>query len=622
MNQVKLILGLLAVWIAPQLTFGQRADAADRPNFVWILSEDNSKHYLKLFDKDGAPTPNIEALARDGIVFERAFSCGPVCSVARTTLATGCYGPRIGTQYHRKLKLAPMPKGLRMFPAYLREAGYYTTNNSKKDYSAVEGAGVWDESSKRATWRKRPTKETPFFHMQSFGQSHESSLHFKRADMKRGTLQTSPDSVKLADCHPDTPTFRYTYARYHDRMGVIDQAVGKLVGQLRQDGLLDDTFIFYFGDHGGVLPRSKGYVYESGLHVPLVVRVPENWQHLASMKRGSRTKGFVEFVDFGPTLLNLAGLKVPKQVDGRPFLGADVSAESLAERTEAFGHADRFDEKYDFCRSLRMGDFKYIRNYHAYYPDGLQNNYRYRMLAYAEWRTLFRDGKLNAQQRQFFEARPAEQLFDIETDPHEVRNLAGDPEHAQSLRDLRGLLAQRLKEMPDLSFYPESDMVARAMDNPVAFGQTHKKEIARLIDVADLCLMPLAEAKPKLEKAMASENPWERYWALVAGSCFGERAKSLVPAAEARLKDDERLVRVRAAEFLGIAGAADPRPTLYDALNTTKSDVEALIIFNTAVFFNDRATRAYPFDLNQLNMKATGGQVMRRIEYLKSKTPK
>ena len=613
---------IVVVYVAALVICSQGVKAAERPNFVWILSEDNSKHYLKLFDDSGAATPNIAALARDGIVFERAFSCGPVCSVARTTLATACYGPRIGTQYHRKLKLAPMPNGLRMFPAYLRTAGYYTTNKNKKDYNAVEGRGVWDESSNKATWRKRPTKETAFFHMQSFGMSHESSLHFKQAEMKRGGLRTEADSVKLAPYHPDTPTFRYTYARYHDRMGAIDEVVGKLVGQLKEDSLLEDTFIFYFGDHGGVLPRSKGYIYESGLHVPLVVRIPENWKHLVTLQRGSRTKGFVEFVDFGPTLLRLAGLDVPKQIDGRPFLGPDVSAQSLAARDETFGHADRFDEKYDLCRSYRKGRYKYIRNYQAFYPDGLQNNYRYRMLAYAEWRTRFLAGKLNAQQRQFFERRPVEQLFDIESDPHEVRNLAGDPRHVNALRDLRRRLQQRVKGMPDLSFYPESHMVQHALADPVAFGQAHKEEIARLIDVADLSLLPLAEARPRLEKALASKNQWERYWALTACSCFGEQARALVPAATARLKDDARLVRVRAAEFLVILGETDPRPTLYEALNTTDSDVEALIILNTVVFFADHAGGGYPFDLAKLNMKATGGQVPRRISYLQLKSQK
>ncbi len=603
--------------VAAQMLFAATALAAGRPNFVWILSEDNSKHYLRLFDENGAATPHIDALAQAGVVFERAFSCSPVCSVARTTLITGCYGPRIGTQYHRRLKMAAMPPGLRMFPAYLRQAGYYTTNNSKKDYNAVEGEGVWDESSKRATWRKRPSADTPFFHMQSYAMSHESSLHFKRAQMKLDELGAPPDGVAVAPCHPDTPTFRYTYARYHDRIGLIDEAVGKLVAGLEQDGLLEDTFIFYFGDHGGVLPGSKGYIYEAGLHVPLVVRIPSNWKHLVRLERGTRTQGFVSFVDFGPTLLHLAGLDVPEQVDGRPFLGPGVSREQLAARDEAFGYADRFDEKYDLCRSLRKGRYKYIRNYQAFYPDSLQNNYRYNMLAYQQWRSLHRQGKLNPAQRRFFEPKAVEALYDLEADPYEVNNLAGDPAHRSTLRDLRGRLQSRVKGLPDLSLFPESYLVDHAMDNPVGFGRAHAQRIARLVDVADLSLLPFEQAKAGLEGALASSDRWQRYWALIACSCFADAATSLVPAAKGRLEDSEPLVRVRAAEFLGIVGAADPRPTFYEVLATTDSPVEALLTLNSVVFFHDRTTKPYRFDVSKLDMRVKGGQTERRISYLR-----
>jgi len=621
MNQATCRWIVLCLAVAATLCCAGALTAAERPNFVWILSEDNSTHYLRLFNKNGAPTPQIDSLAAAGVVFEHAFSCGPVCSVARTTLITGCYAPRIGTQYHRRAKMAAMPDGLRMFPAYLRQAGYYTTNNSKKDYNAEEGKGVWDESSRQATWRNRPSADVPFFHMQNYGMSHESSLHFKRQQMQPDQLGTSPEDVFVAPCHPDTPTFRYTYARYHDRIGAIDDVVGKLVSELEKDGLLEDTFIFYFGDNGGVLPGSKGYIYETGLHVPLVVRVPSRWKHLVTLKRGTRAEGFVSFIDFGPTLLHLAGLKVPRQMDGRPFLGPDVSEQQLNARDEAFGYADRFDEKYDLCRSLRKGRYKYIRHYQAFYPDALQNNYRYRMLAYQEWRALYRQGKLNARQRQFFEPKPVEALYDLETDPYEVNNLAKDPAYAETLGELRGRLQQRVKGMPDLSFYPESHLVDRALDNPVAFGRAHAKEIARLVDVADLSLLPFVEAGPALEKALASANPWERYWALIACSSFGDEAKALVPAARKRLDDSELLVRVRAAEFLGIVGAADPRPTLVDVLNTTTSPTEALLTFNTVVFFHDRTPSGYPFDLKALDMQVTAGEVGRRIEYLQSRSP-
>ena len=611
----------LALMGATFLLFGStsRSYAAERPNFVWLLSEDNSKHYLELFDEQGAPTPNIAALARDGIVFERAFSCSPVCSVARTTLMTGCYGPRIGTQFHRKIKTAPMPEGFRMFPAYLRDAGYYTTNNSKKDYNAVEGKGVWDQSSKNASWRKRPKQDQPFFHMQSFGQSHESSLHFPQSQVKPENLQTSVDDITLADYHPDTPIFRYTLARYHDRIREIDRQIGNVVSQLKEDGLLEDTFIFYFGDHGGVLPRSKGYLYESGLHVPLVVRVPKNFQDQVQLERGSRTQGFVQFFDFGPTVLHLAGIDVPSEVDGRPFLGPKVLAEELAARDEAIGYADRFDEKYDLVRSLRKGRFKYIRNYQAFYPDGLQNNYRYRMLAYSQWRKMHAEGKLNGAQRAFFEAKPVEALYDLEADPHEVNNLATDPQHARTLVQLRKRLRSWLDEKHDLSAYPDSHLIDHALENPTRFGEENAAQIRRLWDTADLALLPFDEARPELEKALASSDPLQKYWALTACSCFGKDAAPLYAAARQLLEDEHPLVRLRAAEFLGITGQVNPQPLLAEILNDVTSPVEALIILNSVVYFQDAAPQKYAVDTNSLKMKVKSDGVRRRLDYLTGK---
>ncbi|HAV65400.1 MAG TPA: sulfatase, partial [Verrucomicrobiales bacterium] len=525
--------------------------ATERPNVVWILSEDNSKHFLKLFDPAGAATPNIGRLAAEGLAFDHAFSCAPVCSVARTTLMSGIHAPRIGTQFHRKLEPVTLPAGWHLWPWYLRQAGYYTSNNAKTDYNTAGNEGVWNESSGKATWRRRPNPETPFFHMQTFGQSHESSLHFSSEEMATGKTVTDPASVKLAGYHPDTPTFRHTYARYHDRMSVIDEKVGELVEQLRADGLLEDTFIFYFGDHGGVLPGSKGYARETGLHVPLVVRVPDRWRHLAVAERGVRISGFVSFVDFGPTVLRLAGVTVPEHLDGRPFMGADVSLAEVDRRDTVFGYADRFDEKYDLVRTVRKGHFKYVRNFQAHYPDGLQNNYRYRNLAYQEWRALFRAGRLTPGQRAFFETKPAEALYDLKSDPYETRNLAGVKNHAETLAGLRTELTSQLKNWPDLSFFPESVLVEEAMSEPVAFGAAKRAEIAELIDTANLQLLPFAAAEPGLRSAMASGNPWKRYWGLIGCSVFGEAARPLAEQAKLLLTDPEPMVRVRAAEFLG-----------------------------------------------------------------------
>ena len=590
--------------------------AADRPNFLWLISEDNSTHFMRLFDETGPATPNIEKLAEHGLTFDFAFSNAPVCSVARSTLVTSCYAPRIGTQFHRREKLVPMPEGLRMFPAYLRDAGYYTTNNRKEDYNAIKTKDVWNESSGKANWGKRKPGQ-PFFHQQSsYKVTHESSLHFPASTMETPT-ETDARSVFLAPCHPDTPTFRYTYARYHDRIKMMDAQIGEMVDRLAREGLLEDTFIFYFGDHGGVLPGSKGYLWERGLHVPLVVRVPEKWKHLVDAELGTRVRGFVNFVDFGPTLLHLAGVKVPDGFDGRPFLGKGVRLAEVNSRDETFGYADRFDEKYDLVRTLRKGNLKYMRSYQPFNFDGLQNDYRYKMLAYAEWRQLYKEGKLNPVQSQFFEPRPAEALYDLANDPYETRNLAGDPKYADALADIRYRLTSLVKGLPDLSFIPESDLVARGFEDPVAFGQANKSQIARLIDIADLSLLPWAQAKRGVAKAFSSKNPWERYWGLIVCSSQGKVANELVDEAQKLAAGDpDLLVRVRAAEFLGLIGAADPRPTITDALLKSESPVEANLILNTAVLLQD-GKPGYRFDLPR--GKIIGDRPRGKVRYVSAR---
>ena len=595
--------------------FAEQSHAADRPNVVWIVSEDNSHHYLKHFFESGAPTPNIEAMAAHGITFDHAFSNAPVCSVARSTLATGCLGPRIGTQFHRKHTIATLPQGLRMFSELLRDAGYYTSNNSKTDYNATPSKEAWDESSRTASWRKRRSPNQPFFHMESHAQSHESSLHFSQEVFENEETTTDPESVKLADYFPNTAKFRYTHARYHDRMAVIDEIVGSTISKLKEDGLLEDTFVFYFGDHGGVLPRGKGYIYESGLHVPLVVRVPDKWQHLIDRENGSRAPGFVSFIDFGPTVLNLAEVKVPEQMDGIPFLGKGITAVEVDARDECYGYADRFDEKYEFIRSLRKGKYQYIRYFQPFLPDGLQNNYRYRMLAFTEWRDLYKDGKLTGSQLQFFQSKPVEQLFDAEADPHEINNLASDPRYANVLKDLRTLLATQMRALPDLSFYPESKLVS-VMGDPVGFGQKHKAEIAQMADIHDLAFLPFSAAEARLIAALESDNVWLRYSAAMTCSEIGAEATSLAEKVIPLIHDNSLVVRIRAAEFLGLINTIDPQPILADIVNRTSNPVEAGEALNSIVYFRDCHQPAYPIDAVLLKPVTTSDIITRRIDYL------
>ena len=588
------------------------------PNIVWITSEDNSKHYMALFDEHGAKTPNIEKLAENGVLYTHAFSNAAVCSAARSTLISGSYGPRLATHYHRNIQQVPMPTGSEMFPYYLRKAGYHTTNNSKEDYNIIKSDSVWDDSSKNASWRDR-NEGQPFFHVFNIGTTHEGQLHFTEEDMKAGT-STNPDSCFVLPNHPQTPLFKYTNALYHDKIKKMDTEVGEVVNQLKKDGLLENTFIFYFGDHGGVLPGSKGYINEMGVHVPLVVYIPPKYKDLVDEKAGTRANGFVSFVDFGPTVLHLAGLPVPENMDGKPFLGKNITAKDVSLRDETFSYADRFDEKYDMVRALRKGKFKYERNYQPFNYDGLMNQYRYKQLGYQEWKRLYKEGKLNAIQSQFFEKKQPEALFDVEVDPYETNNLANLPEYAQTLKDLREQLNKRLYDMPDLSFYPEFYLIKHTFDNPVAFGQNHKADIQKYMETANLALSDFESVKTQIDKSLQSSDAWERYWALITCSSFDNEAISFTDTIKAiSTSDSEQINRVRAVEFLGLIDAENPVEVMTNALYTVDDPAEALLILNSIVLMKDGIELSYTFKIDTEKMKKNvveDAQVLRRIEYL------
>ncbi|MBN3521081.1 sulfatase [Algoriphagus lutimaris] len=598
--------------------FAQNNPSIPPPNIVWITSEDNSMHYLKLFHENGIATPNIESLADHGLVFTHTFSNAPVCSVARSTIISGSYAPRIGAQFHRKNKTVPMQDSLRMFPFYLRRAGYHTSNNNKKDYNIIEGDGVWDESSREASWKSRKPDQ-PFFHVFNIGVSHESSLHFSKEKMETTPTQTNKNSFSIQPNHPDTELFRYTNAYYRDKIKEMDQRLGEVIRELENDGLLENTFIFYFGDHGGVLPGSKGYLYETGLHVPMVVHVPEKYKNLAQIGEEGKVNGFVSFIDLGPTVLQLAGIKTPEGMDGKPFFGDNVTKEMIASRNTTFSYADRFDEKYDMVRAVRKGKYKYIRNFQPFNFDGLMNNYRFIQLAYQEWKELYEKGALNEIQAAFFKPKEAEMLFDLESDPYETVNLITDPSSKKIAEDLRMELNNWLQEMPDLSFYPEHVLIDQAFSNPTAFGKAHQKDIQRYIDIANWSILPFEQIENFLQTSLKSKDPWERYWGLITSSNFGPEAKSLSSLISEISKEDEELInRVRAAEFLSISNQIDPSQVMVESLYESKKPMEALLILNSIVL-QSSFDYGYEIHLDKSKISSTviqDSEVKRRLEYL------
>jgi uncharacterized sulfatase len=593
------------------------AGEAVRPNILWLVSEDHGAEHLRLYSEAGIELPNVEKLAAHGVVFEHAFSTAPVCSVARTALMSGVVPSRVGAQHHRPLEKPQMPEGMGYFPTLLRDAGYFTTNASKTDLNIATDDPVFHRNAQTAHWRERPDPSMPFFHMRTFMISHESRMHGDGVTAAAGAIGEQAWPAEL----PDTAEFRTAAARLTALHRQLDAQVGQVLDELESDGLADSTIVFFFGDHGGVLPRSKSHLYEGGLHVPLVIRIPEPWRAETGLEPGGRYGGFISFIDFAPTVLRLAGVEPPSWIDGDAFLGRPGLPGPAADRNVTFGIADRMDEKVDFVRSVRRGNLKYIRCRLPFYPDGLNNHYRFDMPAYHEWRELYRRGELEGAHAAFFEPRPPELLFDLADDPREIRNLAGDPSRRAELLEMRALLQQHTRDIPDLSFLPENVMLREIAESVDSCDQ-RRVLLARLAAVSDLMLLPFDEAREDLVAALDDLLPLVQYHALIVCTAFGEDAAGMADRATAMLDSDDPLVVTRAAEFLGWIKRVNPVPHLRRALAAATEPAQAGIILNTVIAMNDHlphvdAGRSW----NIANPDARSRETARQLRHLRGDPP-
>jgi hypothetical protein len=314
----------------------------------------------------------------------------------------------------------------------------------------------------------------------------------------------------------------------------------------------------------------------------LVVRIPEKFKKLSPFKPGTRTSSFVEFVDLVPTVLSLAGIEIPKSVDGKPFLGKKLKKSKLEKQNTTFGYADRFDEKYDLVRSIRVGKYKYIRNYQPFNIDGLYNFYRYKMLAYKEWYNLFIGGKLNDVQSQFFRPRKPEALYYIDEDPHEINNLANDISYNEILLDLRTKLNDHLISINDLSFLPEPHLLENGLNDIVGYSEKNKDLIKRLIEISDLQLYDYDEVSSQIKDALRDNNPWVRYWGLIVSSTFGNQALENKDKISFIFENDPvNLVRMRAAEFLILNNFDISDSKINSLLKKSNLEAETNLMLNT-----------------------------------------
>lgn len=598
MNKIKLfplIAAPLAMTVMPTI---QAQDNQEKPNIVWFLTEDLSPDYLRLFNNNesGAFTPNVKSLADEGITFTHAYSNAPVSSASRTTLITGCYAPKFAGSFHRKIE--PIPYDFKMFPTYLREAGYYTSNCVKTDYNVVYDDNAWDNiTSTIGDWRNRKDKNQPFFFMRSNMLTHESKLHFPKEDMVNKPTIYNPASTKIHPYLPNTPLMRYTYARIYDRIGDSDRELGEIIRLLKEDKVMDNTFIFYFGDNGGTLPGTKGYTNDLGFHVPLVVYVPTKWRDKVGIPVHSIHNGFVSFMDFGPTLLHLAGIKVPKYMDGKPFLGKDVEHS----KKEILGYGDRFDEFYAFNRTIYQGKYRYARNYKPYHSKSLYALYRYKMEAFKEWKDLYEEGKLNKLQSTFFKPQGAEELYDLQADPYEQHNLAADPAYKSVVEDMRTELRQQITEKNDLGFIPETVFREEGFDNLVAYGKKSHDRIVNFALMADNEMKNFTDAQSDIKKGLHSRDEVERWWAMAVCASFGNEAQPLKRDIEKQLKTKRSYLRSQAMVALSYLGERFSSADVYSVLSNCKTDAETLLVLNDLTHMVEQSLiTPFPLDKSKL----------------------
>ena len=399
-----------------------------------------------------ATTPNVDALANRGLRYTHAWSNAPVCAPARTTLISGLYAPSTGGEHMRSM--VPFPAGKKMYPVYLRDAGYYCTNNSKEDYNIAKTGTVWDASSNRAHWRNRAAGE-PFFAIFNSTRSHESKLrvrpHKKLLD---------PARVRVPAYHPDTPEVRQDWAQYYDTVTDADTDAGRVLAALEAYGLADDTIVFYYADHGSGMPRSKRWPYNSGLQVPLIVHIPEKYKQLAppEYKPGGTSDRLVSFVDLPPTLLSLAGICPPDWMQGHAFMGAFQEGP----QPFVYGFRGRMDERYDCVRSVTDGRYVYIRNYMPHKIYGQHINYMFQTPTTAVWKRMHDEGRLTPAQEIFWNVKAPEELYDLQTDPDEVHNLASRPEHQATRKRLRQAQQALVLKTRVLGFLPEGEVHSRS----------------------------------------------------------------------------------------------------------------------------------------------------------------
>jgi len=542
------------------------AKALDRPNILWITSEDNSISWISSYGAKNAKTPNIDQLAQEGFRYLHCFDNAAVCAPTRSTWITGHYAISIGTQPMRSRYDIPHDR-ISYYPDQLKKAGYFVGNGGKTDFN-IGGRSDKDTWTGGGSWEKRATGQ-PFFTIKNIGDSHES-----RAFPKNTPVRNDPAKMKLHAYHPDLPDVRQTYARYADAVENMDRKVGEVIASLKKDGLYDDTIIVYCSDHGGVLARSKRFLYSSGTHCPLIVRIPEKWkQWWPAEKPGMTVDRIVSFVDMPKTWISLAGGEVPAGYQGSIFLGPNL--EPAPKHHLSF--RERADEACDMVRGMRDERFAYLKNYMPWAPNGQQLRYMYTMTATRAWHKHHQEGKTDAITGRFFRPRVSEEFYDTVKDFDNVHNLINSRKHSKKIEELKAALRKRQLELFDSGLLPEEMRVRRAKENNLTIYEMVRDPklypLARYLDISDRALSRDPGYLSSFVKALSDPDEGIRYWAICGIFLLERDAKSALAAIKTALKDEAGEVAMMSAwamDKLGHKETADA--TLESLKNHKRSD--------------------------------------------------
>ena len=569
----------LLVATAAYLPIGARA--AERPNIVWISAEDISAATLGCYGGQ-AHTPRLDALARDGLRFDAAFSAAPVCAPSRSGIITGVMPTTLGSLPMRCFATAP-PQVVG-FPKLLRAAGYYCTNRAKTDYNFTESFDAgWNESSGTAHWRNRPDPQQPFFAVFNEMVTHESALFEGRGDKAvqkpAAEARRSPDAVRVPAYYPDTPVVRTALARRQELAALLDDLAGGILDQLVADGLADDTIVFFWGDHGEGIPHGKRSLTEHGLRVPLIVHVPERFRHAIRLADSGPAMGVAEqpvsLMDLGPTVLDLAGVDAPSWMEGRSFLGSHAIASDWV-----IGARDRMDCFPGCGRTIRDRSLRYVRHFMPWISGDDLPPYAGQMALTGELRALKQAGTLPAGAAWFARpSRPAEELFVVGSDPEEVHDVATAPGRRADLERLRDSLHAWMRSTRDTGILPEPMLRREAAVSGSEWAIFHpgpedEAAAAKRYDAILGAAWAVREDHrvADFKANLCHADPAVRHWAACGAGWAAVRAADDAAAGEAAallrplLADSEPVVRITTARWVVACGSSADATAALQAL--------------------------------------------------------